>query len=63
MSDELDRDAFWGRSPRRNYVSRRFLDARDGKLRYFYKTIEGEENVRFATAGDEVQKSSRLMSC
>ncbi|MEK7995933.1 MAG: Shedu immune nuclease family protein [Planctomycetota bacterium] len=54
MSDDLDRDAFWGRSPRRNYVSRRFHDARDGKLRYFYKAIEGEENVCFATVGDEV---------
>jgi hypothetical protein len=54
MSDDLDRDAFWGRSPRRNYVSRRFLDVRDGKLRYFYKAIEGEENVRFATVGDEI---------
>jgi len=54
-NDDLDdRDYFWGRVPRKNYVSKRFHDGRDGRLRYFYKTIEGEESIRFAKLGDEV---------
>lgn len=48
MSD--DREYFWGRLPRRTYVSRRFGPG--DSLRYFTKTMEGEE-VQFVTVDNQ----------